>query len=516
MRTLPRMEPFVLGTLFALLYALGMPGYNVPGLPFVCLVPLLQLVVRAQDSGRGAVHRFVAGTTANLLLYYWIAYTVAVPGQLGWITGAAAAFLVSAYLAVYIGAAGWFAHRLDRWLGEAGLLAFPAVWTALELARSVLFKGFPWMLLGYGLSGSLVMRQAADLAGVLGLGFLLALANVFAYRAVRRAAERTYGRAIREAALLAAVPAFLAAYGHLQSQRPHADAFPVLRIGLAQGGIDQSLKWNPDHQRETLAIYRTLTQEARELGAQIVVWPETAAPFFYGWEGPLSREVESIAASADVPLVFGAPWFDPAEGGKYFNSVFLLSGRGVAKGRYDKRHLVPFGEYMPLRRVFFFMKKLTVGEDDFTAGTGPVVLRVAGRPAGISVCYEAVFPGILRESIRSGAELFVNVTNDAWFGDTVAPHQHLAMARMRSVEFRRPMVRAANAGISAFVDARGEITATLGLFRQGAIAAPVRPNGSITLYAKTGETFAVACTIMTALISLMFLRGHHGVRTVRR
>jgi apolipoprotein N-acyltransferase len=516
MRTPTRMEPFVLGGLFALLYTLGMPGYDVPGLSFVCLVPLLQLAVRARDPRRAALQCFAAGTTANLLLYYWIAYTVAVPGQLGWIAGTTAAFLVSAYLAVYIGAAGWFAHRLDRWLGDAGLLAFPAVWTALELARSVLFKGFPWMLLGYGLSGSLVMRQAADLAGVLGLGFLLALANVIAYRAVRRVVERAYGRAIREAAVLAAVPAFLAAYGYLQAQRPHAYPFPVLHVGLAQGGVDQSLKWNPDYQRETLDIYRVLTQEARGQGAQVIVWPETAAPFFYGWEGPLSREVETIAASAEVPLVFGAPWFDPADGGKYFNSVFLLSGKGVAKGRYDKRHLVPFGEYMPLRRVFFFMKKLTVGEDDFTSGTGPVVLRVAGRPAGISVCYEAVFPGLLRESVRSGAELFVNVTNDAWFGDTVAPHQHLAMARMRSVEFRRPMVRAANAGVSAFIDARGEITATLGLFRRGAIAAPVRPNGSVTIYAKTGETFAVACTIMTALISLMFLRGHHGVRTVRR
>jgi apolipoprotein N-acyltransferase len=156
-----------------------------------------------------------------------------------------------------------------------------------------------------------------------------------------------------------------------------------------------------------------------------------------------------------------------------------------------------------------------VGEDDFTAGTGPVVLTIAGRPVGVSVCYEAVFPGLLRESVRAGAEFFVNVTNDAWFGDTVAPHQHLAMARMRSVEFRRPMVRAANAGISAFIDARGEITATLGLFRRGAIAAPVRPNSGATVYAKTGETFAVACTIITALISLTFLRGRHGINRRR-
>jgi apolipoprotein N-acyltransferase len=141
---------------------------------------------------------------------------------------------------------------------------------------------------------------------------------------------------------------------------------------------------------------------------------------------------------------------------------------------------------------------------------------VAGGRAGASVCYEAVFPDVIRDSVLSGATWLVNVTNDAWFGDTVAPHQHLAMARMRAVEFRRPMVRAANAGISALIDARGAAAPTLGLFREGILVGEIVPRGGRTLYAKTGDIFAISCTIITFLILPILLRGTHGVRTARR
>ncbi|MDP2657019.1 MAG: apolipoprotein N-acyltransferase, partial [Candidatus Deferrimicrobium sp.] len=295
-----------------------------------------------------------------------------------------------------------------------------------------------------------------------------------------------------------------------------ASRVPEVKVAIAQGGIDQTVKWDPENQLATLEIYGELTRKARDAGAQVVVWPETAAPFFYGWEAELSRRLDAIAVSGGIPVIFGAPWFDPAAGGKFYNSVFHMDARGVVLGRYDKRHLVPFGEYIPLRSVLFFLSKLTAGEEDFSTGTGPALVQVGGRAVAASICYEALFPALIREGVLGGAAWLVNVTNDAWFGDTVAPHQHLAMARMRCVEFRRPMVRAANSGISAIIDRDGGIAASLGLFRRGVLVAAVRPATGETVYAKTGEIFGISCSILTLLAFIFPLRGSHGIRDAGR
>jgi len=511
-----RAVPAAQGALFAGLYALGMPGYDIPLLPFFCWLPFLLLSRSAGNSRQAALRGFFAGMAANLLLFYWIAYTVSVPGKLGWPLGGLAALLVSAYMGAYFSAAGFFLFRLNRRFGTAGFLAFPAVWTGLEYARSVLFTGSPWVLFGYSLGGSTVLMQAADLAGVFGLGFLLVLANVCLFMAGEAVFRGERRRAAFQAAGAVAVLVFLFSYGSWRAAQWGTRTGGAIRVGIAQGGIDQNLKWDPAYQRRTLDIYESLTREARSKGAETVVWPETAAPFFYWWEAEMSREVERMASESGVPLIFGAPWFDPSEGGKYYNSVFLLDRQGILEGRYDKRHLVPFGEYIPLKQVFFFIRKFTEGGEDFSAGSGPALFPVPGGQAGASVCYEAVFPGIIRESVLAGAQWLINVTNDAWFGDTVAPRQHLAMARMRTVEFRRPMARAANSGISALIDARGEVVASIGLSRTGVLVGEVYPRKGETVYAKTGEIFAISCTIITFFILCILLRGVDGVRTTGR
>ncbi len=504
----------LLGAVFVLTYALGTPGYDVPAFPFLCMAPFLALTVRATSVRRAAWRGWIAGTAGSLPLYYWIAHTIAVEGKLGWPLGGVAALLVSAYIGAYFSAAGAGARLLAERFGERGLWAFPLVWTGLELARTYLFSGFPWMLLGYGLSGSAVLRQAADLAGVPGLSFLLALSGVSLYLAAGRYAGRSFVAALPSLAPGVAVVLFLIAYGNLQPSE-RSGAVPGqrgVRVAVAQGGVDQAAKWDPGKQSETLDIYEDLTMRARAAGAKVVVWPETAAPFFYGWEEALTRRLDAIGAKAGVTILFGAPWYDPADGGKYYNSVFEMDGRGVVVGRYDKRHLVPFGEYIPLRPVLFFLQKLTMGDGDFTAGTTPSLFRVEGMPVAASVCYEAVFPEILRQGVREGASWLVNVTNDAWFGDTVAPYQHLAMARMRCVELRRPMVRAANSGISAVIDSRGEIVASEGLFRKGIVVAELHPSERETLYAKTGEIFGISCSIIGCLTLFLPVRGPHGFR----
>ena len=504
----------VTGALFVLSYVLGTPGYDVPGLPFVCLAPFLALAVSARSARQAAWRGWVAGTLGSIPLYYWIAYTIAVQGKLGWALGSLAAFLVSAYVGAYFSVAAAAARHLESRFGERGLWLFPFVWTAVEMARSYLFTGFPWMLLGYTLAGSATLRQAADLAGVHGLSFLLALSGVSVCLAGRRLSDRF--RADAAIPLIPGIAAilFLVLYGRSGPSSPSGSAprIPEVKVAIAQGGIDQSVKWAAGNQWATLEIYAELTRRARDAGVQVVVWPETATPFFYGWEAELSRRLEAIAVSGGIPILFGAPWYDPAEGGKFYNSVFQMDARGVVLGRYDKRHLVPFGEYIPLRSVLFFLRKLTEGGGDFSTGTAPALFRVRDQPVAASICYEALFPVLIRDGVLEGATWLVNVTNDAWFGDTVAPYQHLAMARMRSVEFRRPMVRAANSGISAVIDGDGEVSASLGLFRRGVLVAAVRPATGETVYAKTGEIFGISCSILTLLAFIFPMRGSHGIR----
>lgn len=506
------------GALFVLSYSLGTPGYDVPGLPLVCLAPFLALAVSARSTRQAAWRGWVAGTAGSIPLYYWIAYTVAVQGKLGWALGALAAFLVSAYVGAYFSAAAAAARGLEVRFGERGLWLFPAVWTAVEMARSYLFTGFPWMLLGYSVAGSATLRQAADLAGVHGLSFLLALSGVSVYFAGKRLSEGLSAKAAIPLIPGVAALLFLVLYGRVGSGLPAGSAVPLpeVKVAVAQGGIDQAVKWDPENQSATLEIYKELTRQARDAGAQLVVWPETAAPFFYGWEAQLSRRLDAIVVSGGIPVIFGAPWFDPGDGGRFYNSVFHMDARGVVLGRYDKRHLVPFGEYIPLRQLLFFLRKLTAGASDFSTGTDPALFRVGAQRVAASVCYEALFPALIRDGVREGATWLVNVTNDAWFGDTVAPRQHLAMARMRCVEFRRPMVRAANSGISAVIDRDGGISASLGLFRRGILAAAIRPAAGETVYAKTGEIFGISCSILTVFAFILPLRGSHGFRIAGR
>ncbi|HEX8043628.1 apolipoprotein N-acyltransferase, partial [Candidatus Deferrimicrobium sp.] len=346
------------GALFVLTYALGTPGYDVPGLPFFCLAPFLALAVSSLSARQAAWRGWIAGTAGNIPIYYWIAYTIAVQGKLGWALGSLAAFLVSAYVGAYFSVAAAAAHRLESRFGTRGLWLFPVVWTALEMARSHLFTGFPWMLLGYSVAGSVTLRQAADLAGVHGLSFLLALSGVSLYFAGKRLSEGLSAKAAIPLIPGVAALLFLVLYGRAGSGLPTSSAVPLpeVKVAVAQGGIDQAVKWDPENQSATLEIYKELTRQARDAGAQLVVWPETAAPFFYGWEAELSRRLDAIAVSGGVPIIFGAPWFDPADGGKFYNSVFHMDARGVVLGRYDKRHLVPFGEYIPLRSVLYFLR----------------------------------------------------------------------------------------------------------------------------------------------------------------
>jgi apolipoprotein N-acyltransferase len=285
-------------------------------------------------------------------------------------------------------------------------------------------------------------------------------------------------------------------------------------VALVQGNIAQALKWDPTRQLENLVTYQRLSlMAALERQPALIVWPETAVSF--SLDDPRRREpVLAVARAAETPLVVGAPHVDRATG-RVFNSAFLVDATGVVAGRYDKVQLVPFGEYVPLRRLLFFADWfVTGGIGEFTPGPAVKLFTSPAGRFGVTICYEAIFPELVRLAFADGAEFLVNITNDAWFGRTAAPYQHLAMATVRAVENQAYVVRAANTGISAIIAPDGRIVQASGLFTREVVTGTIAPRSRTTFYTRYGDVFARAAlgAALLGLLAVGLVRGFSAMR----
>ncbi|MBI4574532.1 MAG: apolipoprotein N-acyltransferase, partial [candidate division NC10 bacterium] len=263
-------------------------------------------------------------------------------------------------------------------------------------------------------------------------------------------------------------------------------------VAALQGNVPQDVKWLPDVREEVLQRYERLTRKAGEAGATLIIWPETAIPFLLGVDAPVRERVEALARQGGTHLLVGSPDAELASPPRYFNSAFHLApDRGIV-AKYDKVHLVPFGEYIPLRPILgFFVDKLTQGAiGDFQAGGEYTVFDGDGKRFGVTISYEVYFPAQVRRYVQGGADFLVNITNDAWYGRTAAPYQHLAMAVFRAVENNAFLVRSANTGISAVVHPRGRVLAASNLFEEGILVQTIRTRSGDSFYTRYGDVFA--------------------------
>jgi len=464
------------------LLALAFPRPDYHWIAWVALVPLL-LVMERRPFRSG----FVAGLVFFAAVLYWVNIVMTTYGHLHPVLSVVAWLLLSAYLALYFAGATWACCRLREHCGYSYPLTLPVLWVALEFLREFFLTGFPWATLGYSQQSAAVLLQSADLFGVYGLSYLLVLVNavVAEWLSVRRRRSRLPVTAGMVALLLVA-----GAWGYGSWRLgTDLDSRPErLMTTVVQGNIPQDIKWDPAFQHDTVRIYRELSLSAvdRE-SSRLLIWPEAATPFYYQDGGKLAAEVTALPSDSGAALLFGSPAYRQ-ESGKtsYLNSVFLLDPKGNEKGRSDKVHLVPFGEYVPVKRFLPFLDKLVVGIGDFSPGViNPLSLN--GHQIGALVCYEAIFPELARESVRQGSDLLVNVTNDAWFGNSSAPWQHLAMVRFRAVENRVWIARAANTGISAFIAPSGQILAATALFVPATASVEIGLGARPGLYAHTGD-----------------------------
>jgi apolipoprotein N-acyltransferase len=418
---------------------------------------------------------------------FWLHISINLYGNMGRVPAIAITLLFVAAMSLYYGVAGWLAKQGSAGDDTALLLAYPAAWVLLEWLRGWFLSGFPWLSLGYTLIDS-PLRGFAPLAGVYGLSWLLALsASLCVLLLTRRGLRRTYA-----GIALATVWTGGALLGMVDWTSP---AGRPIRASLIQGNVAQSVKWLPEQLQPTLALYRGLTEQHWE--SDLIIWPETAVPAFYhrvekGFLTPLEAE----ASARGTELLLGLPVRD-SDGRGYFNSMLRL---GSSRDAYHKRHLVPFGEFVPLDSLLRpVIDRLGIPMSDFSSGPADKTgLELAGYPAALSICYEDAFGDETIQALPEAAFL-VNASNDAWFGDSLAPHQHLQIARMRAVETGRPMLRATNTGISAIIGPRGNLLGHSPAFATTVLTGEIIPRQGATPYALTGNTPLVI--LMFALLS---------------
>ncbi|GAM08132.1 apolipoprotein N-acyltransferase [Geobacter sp. OR-1] len=486
--------------LSGLLLAFSFPKPGLSLLAWCAFVPLLKSVdnLSVKNAFRlGAI----TGLTAYTGIVYWLVIVMNSYGRLPIVVSILLMLVMAAYLAFYL-ATSIALVRAGELAGIGAGLSFPVVWVGMEYLRSFALTGFPWASLGYSQYKILPLIQIADISGVYGVSFLIVLANVGLFRAYQFfSGNGTLGKRIWTIAAAVGLMIATVAYGFVRLTSPEAGT--PLKVALIQGNISQDVKWDPAFQEETVRIYERLTESVAPFGPDLVVWPESATPFFFQKETAYADRVRKLAAGLHAPLVFGSPAYK-AEGGsiRFLNSAFLVNADGEIGGRSDKIHLVPFGEYVPLKRLLPFVNKLVEGIGDFAPGTAAVPLDIGKTRIGVLVCFEGIFPELSRAYVNAGARLLVNISNDAWYKRSSAPYQHLSMTVFRAVENRVPLVRATNTGITAIIDSKGHFNGMTQIFREAALTGEVRPGTGGTLYNRFGDFFAVACLALTLLIGV--------------
>jgi len=489
--------PLMLAGSSGLLIILVFPKWDLGFLAFVALVPLL-LALQSASPRKAFFLGLVTGCVFYLGSLSWLIHTMTVYGGLSPLVSFLILLSMACYLALYFAGFASLAAKVKDHPILFQVLFLPAAWVALEYVRTYALTGFPWNLLGYSQYKSLFLIQIASFTGVYGVSFLVVFANASIASTLRPPF-------LRWRSLIPLLLVFLLGIGSFTD--PATVGFTGsrgdkdLRVALLQGNVDQGVKWDPAYQMATLEIYRRLTMKAAEEGPSLIVWPETAAPFFLRWEPKLARMVLDMASRARAFLLVGSPDREGNGEDRYFNSAFLISPEGEIVGKYDKIHMVPFGEYVPLKRLLFFIQKMAEGIGDFSSGRRYTLFSLPGGRFGVTICYEIIFPNQVRQYVNRGAEFLVNITNDAWFGRSSAPYQHLAMAVFRAVENQVYVVRSANTGVTALIDPAGRIVEKTDLFVEAALVGEISLRKGTTFYTRYGDLFAWIC-IVFALASL--------------
>lgn len=470
--------PFLLCLLSAVLLTISFPQIQIFPFSWIALVPLLN-VLDGQKPWVAFKRAYLCGFLFFAATIGWIVY-VTYPG----------AILLVAFLSLYFAVFGALFVYFQPLASIARIFVLSASWVGLEFIRAHLFSGFGWVMLGHAQYQNFWLIQIADITGVYGVSFLVILVNLLIFENWR-ARKFLYVENFIVLTMLSL--AFLYGYSLMGKK----ESYPLLKIGVVQPNIPLAVDW--DESKKPWIIQETLklTHELDKQQLDLIIWPETSLPGTANDPVFLDQAIQSTAAKLKIPMLIGSV---TEEGEHFYNSAYLIGADGQVAGRYDKIHLVPFGEYLPLRPLLGWINKF-VELDDFTSGKDYKVFSIEPSKAKFStlICFEDTLGNLRRKFARQGADLFVNMTNDAWFRDTKEPFLHLQSAVFGCVENHRSLARAANTGISALVDPWGRII-SMASSAEGkktfveAVAWGVLPlNHKQTFYTKYGDVFTYLC-----------------------
>jgi apolipoprotein N-acyltransferase len=480
----------------------------------VALTPLIVALVRPSASPRTARRAFLLGLLTGVVYFtgtlYWLVETMTTFGGIPAAIALFAAALLVAYLSLFPAIFAMVVVRLQRSMGTtAAIMCAAPVWVTSELGRQYVWDGFPWALLGYSQVTILPVAQLASVTGVYGLSGLLALTSA---AAALMLVDRTRQRWVIGGAVAALIVA-CAVWGSFRIANGTLTAGgDLIRVAVVQGNIQQSDKWNPRLRDAIIGRYIEMTRQAIDRGARFVVWPESSMPVNFDDDAIRASPIKRIARESGVTLLIGSdqeertrPDLPPGHPEhRLYNAAFLVKPDGTVGAVYRKMHLVPFGEYVPLQRLLFFVGPIVEAVSAFTPGQDPVLIPVGSHMASTAICYEVIYGSLIRRFVHDGSELLTTITNDAWYGWTSAAYQHWDQAALRSIENGRYLARAANTGVSGFVDPYGRVMEKSALFEQRLLVQDVKFVRTRTIYTRIGDLVAwlsLAFTIAALLVS---------------
>jgi apolipoprotein N-acyltransferase len=479
--------------LSASLLILSYPRFNLWLFAWFGFVPLF-FALENKSKFKAFLLSYLTGIIFWLGIIYWLIH-VTLPGML----------ILVLYLALYFGLFGLIIKTYNLQLTTYDLFFIPSIWVLLEYLRSHLFSGFGWALLGYSQYLNLPVIQIADITGVWGISFLVMLVNVVIYSLC---AMRSVSCAKKQKFLLPILCILITlSYGYYKISRITQDAKTraALKVSVIQGNIPQALKWEVKSRDFIIDEYLELCAQVLKDKPDLIIWPEASLPVVLEEEPKFYEKVKDFIKEINTPLLFGAV---TSKNNAYFNSAILLSTKGKPQFQYDKLHLVPFGEYIPLKKIFGFLEAVVpIGDfnpgKEYTVFNLPLTNYQLPLKFSVLICFEDLFPELSKNFVKKGADFLVNITNDAWFKKTSSPYQHLQASVFRAVENRVYLVRAANTGVSGFIapsgkiislvkDSRGENIFIRGYDTQEIIIS----QKHLSFYTRYGDIFIVGCFLI--------------------
>lgn len=488
-----------LAVLSGMLSFLAFPPYEFAFLGWVCLVPFF-LIFKFQNSFKESFfYGFLAGIVFFGGLLYWLV-NVTVPGMI----------VLVLFLSLFYGIFGVCTRFVFKF--SMDFLMLPFIWVILEYARGFIFTGFPWGYLGYTQYQSLNLIQIADFTGIYGVSFLVVIFNA--------AVAAIFLRSKRKVTYMVVALLFIIlsiSYSIYKFNNYYVSG--EFRVSVVQGNIPQELKWDSAFAEGNITKYMDLTEKTIEDSPDLIIWPETSYPYLVENVNDIS-EISEFSEGNKTSLLLGVV---RQEKDDYFNSAVLFDDKGEISGTYKKTHLVPFGEYIPFKKSFSFLREyIDKPIGDFSRGESYDIFSVKSvrlnsteqrmtrmtkfYKFGVLICFEDIFPYIARNLVRQGADFIVNITNDAWFGKTAAARQHLQASVFRAIENRVPLIRAANTGVSGFIDSTGEILETVNedgkeIFVSGIATRDISTHIGRSYYTLYGDVFVFFS--MGALLCLL-------------